>query len=192
MPAAFEIVIKDEEVKKFFKSGRLVRAINKHATRQLLGFGTEVKAEIRRTLRSGIPGSPLGVQQYIKGNGKLLVHSGRFLNSVSFKYKSETAMIRGIEVGWHKGSTNKGYPYSKLIEIFEHGRTWKPSDGERQAVALRAKAAGAPVPSGSRKETWTIPARPFLGNIQNSPKLQSKFMALGEKILKRAVDELTR
>jgi len=169
---------------------RFQGVFNKHVSRQLLGFGTFVKNEIKRRMRSGIEGPKLGVQQYIKGGQKLLVHTSGFLNAAKFKYNREGPGLIGIEVGWLGGSTARGYPYPKLAATMEVGREWSPKPSERLAVAIKARESGAPSPQGDRKEKWRIPPRPFLGKIVTDKLVLKKFNYAGEQVIERTLKEV--
>jgi hypothetical protein len=183
------MTIDDKGFEKALHSRRFLGLINKHGARQLLGFATFVKSEIRRRLQSGIAGPPLGVQQYIKGNGKLLVHTHGFMNSAGFRYNKIGRGAIGVEVGFITGNAPSGIGYSQLAAIFENGREWIPSPAERMAVAIKAKMAGAPPPDGNTKSVWTIPKRPFLTKILQDPVVLKKFEIAGERTLERALKE---
>lgn len=186
----FTIDIDYKKFEKFIKSGKFSKTLNKHAARQLLGFGTTVKHRVKRMLASGIEGPALGVHRYIKGGNKLLVHTSQFLNAARFQYWKEPMGIMGIQVGWFEGATQNGLPYPKLATMLEEGRTWYPSQGERLAVAMKAKAAGAPKPSGDKKALWVLPARPFISKIMEDPFILKKFGDAGDKVLDRTMKEL--
>ena len=192
MPAnVFTVDVDFKKVEKFIKAGTFSRVLNKHATRQLLGFGTVVKSVLKRKLAAGIDGPALGVQQYIKGNQKLLVHTSRFLNAARFQYWKEQHGIMGVQVGWFEGSTLRGLPYPKLATILEEGREWSPTDGERLAVAMKVKASGAaPKPSGDKKSMWRIPPRPFFDKVMEDPIVMKKFIESGANVLERTMKEL--
>ena len=191
MPATvITIDVDTSKLRKFIRSGQLERVLNKHVSRQLLGFGTFVKAELKRKIRGGITGQVLGVQRYIKGHGKLLVHTEGFVNAARFKYHRDEIGLVGIQVGWFDGESSRGLDYPRLAKILEEGREWTPTQKERIAVAIKAREAGAPKPTGRRKERWRIPGRPFLGNLVTDKVVLRKFEDSARKALDRTLKEL--
>lgn len=184
------MTIDDKGLMKALKKRKLGALINKHGARQLLGVATFVRNEIKRRIRSGdIDGPALGVQQYIKGHKRLLYHTGGFASAAKFKYIKGGLGQIGVEVGWMSGATSTGLSYPDLATILEEGNEWEPSEAQRIAVAIKAKEAGAPPPSGDRKRVWTTPKRPFLEKILNDDVVLNKFEIAGEKTLDRALKE---
>jgi len=193
MPSSVAITIHVDTkgLKKFIKSGEFKRVLNKHVSRQLIGFGTFVKAELKRRIRGNqVAGALLGVQKYIKGHGRLLVHTSKFVEAARFKYHKEQIGLTGIQVGWFEGQSDRGLAYPELAKILEGGRTWVPTDKERMAVAIKAREAGAPKPTGKRKEVWRIPARPVLGNLLRDRVVLRKFDGAAREALDRTLKEL--
>lgn len=192
MPAFFEITIDNKALIKTFDPARFQRVFNKHASRQLLGFGAFVKTAITRYITDGkVIGQGLGVQQYLKGGDtRLLIHTGKFASAVKFKYVNPSGSVLGIDVGWISGQTASGYAYPKLAALMENGGEFTPTEAQRKAVAIKARRSGAPPPTGDRKAVWKIPPRPVLAPLMASKITEARFVTAAQRVITHTMREM--
>ena len=160
------------------------QVLQRNVKKEYHPLGNFVKARMKQTILNGINGPSLGVQKYIKGNNKLLVHTRKFANAITYRSFSYDSGLSGISVGWTSGATSTGLSYKKLISMSESGREWIPSEKERLSLASQLKDTSAPKPVGDRKATWRLPPRPFLENIVQDEVILNKFV----NVVTRSID----
>ena len=158
---AIQIHIDDREFRRMMNQQRFVPVFNKHMSQQFLSVGERAKYFIRKSIDEG-GFAPLGVWQYIKGHDTVLINTRSLGDGFTFKFfKQAQGAVVGIRV-MPTGQHPSGLSMTKIAEIMQSGTSFTPTLAQRQAVAIKASAAGAPPPEGQKKEVWTIPPRPFM------------------------------
>lgn len=190
MTIKIDIRIEDKGFKELVESGEFQRKFNRQASRQLLPVGQKAKNEIQKYVMQEQIDPGLGVQRYIKGSDKTLLWTGDMAQGFTFKYKKNRGIV-GIEVKPKKGQHYSGATYNQIISQMVKGRKWVPSKGERKAVQIKALASGAPSPTGSKKDVWEIPSRPFVEQAIMTDEFIKYTVNAVLKTIDKTLEELT-
>lgn len=182
--------IDDRQARRMFNSAMFVPTFNKHMSRQLFNFGNYAVKRVRDSITGGSYAS-LGVQQYLKGSAKPLVHTGQLSNGFTYKFdRLGVGPVVGMTVGPKQEMHSSGISMAKLAQIQHDGTSFTPTPQQRIAVAMKALRAGAPLPEGAPKPTWNIPSRPFMARAMMRPEVIKTFIHYGTVAINRTFSEL--
>jgi hypothetical protein len=191
MNVNIHISIDDREFRRLMNSARFVPTFNRQMSQQFLSIGEHAKRAIRHQIE-GEDYAPLGVWRYIKGSDAVLIYTGSLSKGWTYSFTRQSGgAVVGIRIK-PTGTHSSGLPMSKIAEILHNGAQWAPSKAQRQALAIRAAAAGAPPPVGQKKEIWRIPPRPFLKDALTSTKFLERVQRHSIRALHRTFRDLKR
>ena len=187
------IEIRDKKLKRLFKKDAFIKTVNYRLSHEFLGFGSYAVNKVKREIRAGGSYFHLGVQRYIKGSDRFFIHTGGYLDSITYKVVRRGIPIDGIDVGALNGNSPAGLPYKKVSKILNEGTPFVPTPAQRAAVAIKADMAGAPPPDGSgAKPFWNIPARPHLAKALDNNETREVFVNHCMRAVHKALNEYSK
>lgn len=188
-----EIRVNDRNLRRLLDGNRFRNKFNQQMSRQFLSIGERAKRDIRQTMERGEGYAKLGVWRYIKDSEKVLIHTGALRDGFTFKYirQSQGAVIgiRILPTGTHAPS---GLPMAQIASMLHNGAEFVPTLAQRQALAIKAREAGAPAPTGPPQKIWRIPPRPFMRDAILNDNMIGYVMKRANTALRRTIRELQR